>query len=169
MCEHWSNWTEGYKLHFLKNLFHKLTIKLAVKNASGCLCAWLALSLLMSLADQRRWEIQKFMPVLFAVLLLSFHKGSYVYKAFKLQYKPATTWTGHTCVIVYKRKTCGFACHHTLLHASPFVTILLLQTYSHFSSNSCLYTLSAGHLSFPNDAENISSSCAPRLRCLNNQ
>ena len=42
-----------------------------------------------------------------------------------------------------------------LLHAFPFVAILLLQTYGHYPSAACFHTLSVAHLSIPNDAENI--------------
>ena len=40
------------KYTFFKFLFHNLTIKTAVENATCSYCAWLALSLLMSLDDQ---------------------------------------------------------------------------------------------------------------------
>ena len=33
--------------------------------------------------------------------------------------------------------------------------LLLLQTYGHYLSTTCFYTLSIGHLSMPNDGEDI--------------
>ena len=58
----------------------------------------------------------------------------------------------HVCYCVKMQKAC--ICM-SLLHSSPFVAILLLQTYGHYPSTTCFHTLSAGHLSMPNDAENI--------------
>ena len=42
-----------------------------------------------------------------------------------------------------------------LLHGSPFVAILLLQSYGNYPPTTCLHTISASHLRMPNDAMNI--------------
>ena len=45
--------------------------------------------------------------------------------------------------------------HHTMVLLSPFVVILLLYAYGHYSSPTCFLTLSAGHLNISNDVEKI--------------
>ena len=68
------------------------------------------------------------------------------------------------------KRVCLHACHHTLLHAFPFVTKLLLQAYGHYPSTTCFHTLSVTHLDIPNDAEsNKNQESNARIKRLNNR